>query len=155
MSGPTKAVGVVVVDDNPLLCASMERWLTEARGFRCLGCAADGRGARELIDLALPDFVLLDLDLPGTDSGALLRWIVAAHPSVRVVMLSGLADQKSIEDCLYNGATGYIVKDESLPSILDLLQRAAGGETILSPLAAATLRAPQPLTPPRHAAYRG
>jgi DNA-binding NarL/FixJ family response regulator len=132
MTSGTSSVGVLVVDDNDILGQSMQRWMTGAQGARCLGWTDQVTDAKRLVVQLRPDVLLLDVDIPGGDTFALLRWVAAEHPRVKVVMLSGHLRQDYVERALDEGASGYIVKDESPATILDLVRRAAAGEIVLS-----------------------
>ena len=57
-----------------------------------------------------PDFVLLDVQLPGLDGLACLEQLAAEHPNVRVAMLSAVDDRHVIESSFRRGAHGYIRK---------------------------------------------
>jgi DNA-binding NarL/FixJ family response regulator len=124
--------GVLVVDDNDLLGEAIERWLSRSKRVRWLGWTADAPGLPALITERRPDVVLLDVDMPGVDTFALLRRMLAEFPSVKVVMLSGHVRREYIERALDSGAVGYIIKDERVPDIVELVERAAAGECVLS-----------------------
>jgi DNA-binding NarL/FixJ family response regulator len=132
MTGKEAGPGVVVVDDNDLLGGAIERWLSRSARVRWLGWTPDALGLPGLLTEKRPDVVLLDVDIPGVDTFALLRRVVAEFPSVRVVMLSGHVRREYIERALDAGAAGYIIKDERVPDIVSLVERAAAGECVLS-----------------------
>jgi DNA-binding NarL/FixJ family response regulator len=127
----------MVVDDNRLAAEALERWFTSGGGFRWLGWTAEGAEVGPMVAERRPDVVLLDVDMPGVDCFAILERLVAEHPTVRVVMFSGHVRADYIERALAAGACGYVVKDEQVAAISDLLRRAAAGECVLSPAAAA------------------
>jgi DNA-binding NarL/FixJ family response regulator len=132
MNSITSGIGVLVVDDNDILGQSMQRWMTGSKGARCVGYTDDVNEARSLMAELQPDVLLLDVDIPGGDTFGLLRWTALEHPRVKVVMLSGHLRQDYVERALDEGASGYIVKDESPATILELVIRAAAGEIVLS-----------------------
>lgn len=127
----------MVVDDNRLAAEALERWFTTRGNFRWLGWTDDGNRVEERVAGCSPDLVLLDVDMPGVDCFRLLERLTAACPSVKVIMFSGHVRADYIERALSAGACGYIVKDERISAIADLLNRAAAGECVLSPAAAA------------------
>jgi DNA-binding NarL/FixJ family response regulator len=113
--------------------------LTPARGYRFLGAfvSTDAAMARMAIDR--PQILLLDVDLPGSDAFALLSRLTRDFPATRVVMLSGHVRREYIERALDGGAAGYIVKDEGIPVIMELIKRSLAGEVVLSPTAKRSL----------------
>ena len=64
---------VLVVDDEPIVRDVVVRYLRRD-GFDTLE-AGDGETARELIETAAPQLVVLDVMLPGIDGLSLCRWI--------------------------------------------------------------------------------
>jgi len=136
-NGLPKKIGVVVVDDNVLALGSVERFLRSTVGFEWLAGTADPTAALGLIERTSPDVVLLDIDMPGTDTFELLKKIVARCPDTRVVMFSGFVRQDYVERALAEGAIGYVIKDEPIAKMVEFLRRSAAGECVLSDSAAA------------------
>lgn len=124
-------IGVLVVDDNDILGEAFERWLGRAEGMRCVGWTHRFDEAERLVAERKPDVLLLDVDIPGCDTFALMRSIASRH-SVKVVMISGHMRQDYLDRALDAGAAGYIVKDESPSAILEYVRRVAAGELVLS-----------------------
>jgi len=127
--------GLFMVDDNVLATQAMELYITRSGLFRWLGWCPDAAAAVAMIVQARPDVVLLDVEIPGGDCFAALRALVSQCPSSRVVMFSGHTQIALIERALQEGAAGYIVKDEPISTIAQLLLGAARGECALSPTA--------------------
>lgn len=137
MTGIDVCPGVMVVDDNDLLGEAIERWLSRSPRIRWLGWTDNAAALPGLLVEKRPDVVLLDVDMPGVDTFALLSRVIAEFPTIRVVMLSGHVRREYIERALDEGASGYIIKDERVPDIISLVERAAAGECVLSPTAQA------------------
>lgn len=142
MRAVSQSIRVLIVDDNPILCAGLERWLSREPGITWVASQSDWRRAVEETQRREPQIVLLDIDLPGINGIDLIGPMRAAHPGVKVVMFSGLAPRAYIERSLDAGARGYIVKDQEARMIAQLVQRAAAGEVVLCPAAAAALMGP-------------
>lgn len=127
--------GLFMVDDNTLAAQAMERYLTVSGKFRWLGWSPDPAVGVAQIAALVPEVVLLDVEIPGSDCFATLRALIDASPSSNVVMFSGHAQASLIDRALLDGAAGYIVKDDPTPLIVDLLTEAAKGRCVLSPTA--------------------
>ena len=61
------ALRVVIVDDEPLACARLQRMCARIEDVEVVGQAGDGLAALKLITEAKPDLVLLDIQMPGLD----------------------------------------------------------------------------------------
>ena len=70
---------ILVVDDEPIVREVVVRYL-ERDGHRTVE-AGDGDSARELLERELPNLVVLDVMLPGTDGLSLCRWIRPLRPA--------------------------------------------------------------------------
>lgn len=134
MNPPNRIVRVMFIDDNVLAAKAMQRWFATEPDLDFAGWAGEADESVRLIASALPDVVLLDLEMPGVDTLSLIPRLMAAHPAARIVMLSGHLRPGDIGKALDAGAAGYIGKDEPTTVITALLRRAAGGECVLSPL---------------------
>jgi CheY-like chemotaxis protein len=75
----------------------------------------------------LPDFVLLDLKLPGSSGFELLRWIRSASPTRRlpVVVLTSSKDRRDINRSYDLGANAYLVKPVGFQEMLALVETTA------------------------------
>lgn len=84
-------------------------------------------------DAMRPDVVLLDLDLGGSigDGCELVTYLadVAGH----VIVLTGAMDFHRIAACLERGASDFVIKSESFPTVLGAVTEAASGSTRLRP----------------------
>jgi DNA-binding NarL/FixJ family response regulator len=128
-------IRVLLVDDNLLAAQALERFFRDRTEFRLTSWVKDAQGAIDHAVAEQSDIVLLDLDMPGEDTLALLPGLQAVKPGVKVIMFSGHCRASEIDRSLNAGACGYICKDEPTAIIVDLLRRAANGECVLSPLA--------------------
>jgi CheY-like chemotaxis protein len=72
-----RVIKVVYIEDNPANLALVVRLLESTGQFRVLG-APDGESGLELIEAELPDVVLVDLDIPGSNGFEVTRRIKAS-----------------------------------------------------------------------------
>ena len=132
---------VVIADDHALVRRGL-RNLLEAHGIAVVGEAQDGLEAVELARALLPDIVLMDLKMPGTDGLTATRLISAELPAVRVVVLTASEDDDDLFEAVASGAQGYLPKNVDPDKFFALLEGAAQGEPAFTPrLARKVLRA--------------
>jgi DNA-binding NarL/FixJ family response regulator len=116
-------IKVLIADDDASFAAYLVQ-LVEGRGLEVVGTVRDGIAAVDAAARLMPDVVLMDLDMPGLDGAAATREIVANHPSIKVVIISGSDVTAHIHDALHVGAIAHVRKaevDQHLPPILDSL----------------------------------
>jgi DNA-binding NtrC family response regulator len=65
-----------------------------------------------------PDVVLLDFMMPGMDGIEILKFIKQIDSSIEVIMLTGYADTRIMEEVMKNGASEYIMKPADLGEVI-------------------------------------
>jgi DNA-binding NarL/FixJ family response regulator len=123
---------VLIVDDHPIWREGTARYLAEA-GYTIAGTAADGAQALRITAAIRPDVVLLDLNLPDMDGAEVTRSLLAAHPSVRVLMLSASGARQDVLNAVTAGAVGYVLKSSSLAELVAAVRSAAAGRPVFTP----------------------
>jgi DNA-binding NarL/FixJ family response regulator len=122
----------MVVDDHPMWRDAVARDLTEA-GYDVVATASDGAQALRVASAARPDVVVLDLRLPDMSGVEVTRGLQAAHPSVRVLVLSASGEQQDVLDAVKAGALGYLLKSAARAELLDAVRRTASGDAVFTP----------------------
>jgi DNA-binding NarL/FixJ family response regulator len=123
---------VMVVDDHPMWRDAVVRDLAAA-GHEVVATAADGGEAVRRAPAARPEVVVLDLQLPVLSGVEVTRALVAADPTVRVLVLSASGEHGDVLEAVKAGATGYLVKSASTSELLDAVARTALGEAVFTP----------------------
>ena len=132
-------VRVVVVDDEPMVCAHLRTILGSAPDIEVVDEAHDGAAGVTTVIRNRPDVVLMDLRMPVLDGIAAIEQIVRlADPPVVVVLTTFDADQYVLR-ALRAGAAGFLVKSTPPEDLIGLVRVAAEGHTVLSPAAARRL----------------
>jgi DNA-binding NarL/FixJ family response regulator len=128
----TEPVRVVIVDDHPIWRDALERDLVAA-GCTVVGAFRDAEAAVRTAAATRPDVVLMDLQLPGMSGVDGAAALVAADPSIRVLMFSSSGEDDDVLAAVKVGARGYLVKSASTAELLDAVRRTAAGEAVFSP----------------------
>ena len=153
----------LIVDDHALVAGALTLLLEDRDPEADVHTAATADAALELVDReGDADLLILDLSLPGVTGTELMEEIVRRQPMLKILVVSGLADQESIMRVLQLGAAGFVPKSldtELLSSAIDFVLK--GGVYIPSKLltesqkdgfftrTAARLKAPESAPPHR------
>ncbi len=119
----SKSLRVLIVDDDSLIREMLRLILVEG-GFTISGEAGDGAEARRQLKDNSPEVVLLDIVLPGEDSGLdLLRIIKKDYPEIHVIMVSGEPSSERVQTAISSGARGFIVKPFNAQNVMSAFKR--------------------------------
>lgn len=154
-------VRVLVVDDQTLFREALTTLLDARQEVEVVGGASDGAEALQLVAALQPDVVLMDLRMPVLDGVATTRRLRVEHPGVRVLVLTTFDGDDEVFPALRAGAVGYLLKDATAARLVEGVEAAARGESVLQPSVAAKVLAmmsrlpdepdparPQPLVDP-------
>ena len=126
----------LIVDDHALVAGALTLLLEDRDPEADVHTAATADAALELVDReGDADLLILDLSLPGVTGTELMEEIVRRQPMLKILVVSGLADQVSIMRVLQLGAAGFVPKSldtELLSSAIDFVLK--GGVYIPSKL---------------------
>lgn len=129
----SKPVSVAVVEDDPVLLASWGKIVSQMPGYSCLGKYGSAEAALENLPKAPPDFVLMDIHLPGMSGIECTRNVRRILPQVNVIMLTMFADEDNLFDSLRAGACGYLLKRTTPAALKEALNQARDGGSPMSP----------------------
>src|SRR4051794_53070 len=105
----------------------LEELLTASGEITVVGSAADGSQALAEVARTTPDVVLMDLSMPVLDGVEATKQITAAHPDVKVVVLTSFADHVKVIDAIEAGAAGYLLKDAEPDDVIAAVRAAHAG----------------------------
>jgi len=126
-------IGVLVVDDDPLVRSALGLMLGGQPDVRVVGEAADGRAGIDEARRLRPDVILMDIRMPVLDGLAatveLRQWSEPPH----VIVLTTFDADDYVLRALATGADGFLLKDTPPAEILEAIRRVADGDPMLSP----------------------
>lgn len=130
---------VMVVDDHDLFRSGLRRLLDEHEELEVV---ADARRGDEAIKRAAdlrPDVVVMDINMPGMSGVEAARGVLEVSPETAVLMLTVTSDENAVLDAVLAGASGYLLKDATLPEIVRGIRAAAAGQSLIAPSVAGDL----------------
>jgi DNA-binding NarL/FixJ family response regulator len=125
-----EAIRVLIADDHRTVRLGIQRLLASAPDIVVVGEAADGAQAMEMVEILVPDVLLLDVEMPIMSGLQVANKLNQMQLPVRILALSAYDDQQYILGMLANGARGYLIKDEVPAKLLASIRRVAAGEMI-------------------------
>ena len=100
---------LLIVDDSNIMRRRIER-SQQFDELEVVGAASNGVEAIELFRRTDPDLVTMDLTMPQMDGIECIEQIVRLKPTVRILVISALADKATAVDAMEKGANGFLNK---------------------------------------------
>jgi two-component system response regulator RegA len=119
----TQAPLLLLVEDDGLLRERLARAFA-ARGFD-VRQAADIASAETAAATEAPEFVVLDLRMPGGSGLELIPKLLAADPATKIVVLTGYGSVATAVEAVRRGAVHYLTKPADADEILAAFSRDA------------------------------
>ena len=124
---------VLVVEDHAVIRGVIKLACEHAFGLEVIGEVETGEAALERCRADGPDVIVLDVALPGHLQGLdVARTLRAEGNPVRILVLTGSADDQTLFESTRVGIDGYLQKTVGVRFIADALRRVARGERVFS-----------------------
>ncbi|MBO0689787.1 MAG: response regulator transcription factor [Candidatus Dormibacteraeota bacterium] len=123
---------VLITDDQTLFRSGLAKLLEADKRIEVVGEAGDGEEAIEMVDSVSPDVVLMDLKMPNLDGVEATARITAAHPGVKVLVLTTFDADNHFIQALKAGASGYVLKDSEPDAIVSSILAVVSGERVMA-----------------------
>lgn len=122
-----------LVDDHPLFRAGLRVLLSNEPSFHVVMDVGSTMEAVQVVPQHAVDLAVIDIVVPPDNGASLIRTLRVLRPGCRCLGLSFLDDPPRIAELWRAGATGFALKTQSPPDIVDAVRRTLLGERYLPP----------------------
>jgi two-component system response regulator NreC len=126
-------IRVLLADDHRIVREGLASLIETDHAYAVVAHAESGREAVRLTRKLIPDIVIMDVSMPDLNGIDATRLCIEAVPSVKVIGLSIHADHRYVVGMLKAGASGYILKEDTFPDLLQAMDAACNHQNYLSP----------------------
>ena len=116
---------IMVVDDSRIVQLQLQKILS-GTDYEVVACCQSGEEALSLYEQVKPDLVTMDILMPGIDGLETARQLLKAHPHARILMVSSLAYDDTINEANSIGTKGFVYKPFDRDQLLPAIQHAIG-----------------------------
>jgi DNA-binding NarL/FixJ family response regulator len=120
-------VDVLIADDHPLVRDALARVVRQLEGNARVVQVGDYAAMVERVAAAVPDLLLVDLNMPGMSGLDGLRRLRERFPSLAIVVASGQDDPATIRGALATGVNGFVPKTDPPALLLQALRTVRAG----------------------------
>lgn len=124
---------ILIIDDHQLYREGIKRILDFEKSFEVVGEGEDGTQALALVRTLRPDVVIMDINMPNMNGVEATRQLVRTFPDTKVIILSIHDDENYVSHALKTGATGYLLKEMDVESLIEAVKVVAEGGSYLHP----------------------
>jgi RNA polymerase sigma factor (sigma-70 family) len=132
-------IRVALVDDHPVVRLGLRVTLAASDRIELVGEGASLEEARRIVERSAPDVLLLDLRLPDGRAIDAIRPLQALRPGLHVVVLTGQGTAGDAQEALERGASGYLIKDDVVETLVESLAEVVVGRVVVAPSVRAEL----------------
>ena len=115
----THHISVLIVEDVPIFLGRFTDAVLGDPDLRLTGAVDNGVSALALLDLCLPDVMMIDPNLSDQRGIDVIRHVIKNHPKTHVLVVTTVADEGQVLACVEAGATGYLLKSATAARILN------------------------------------
>lgn len=112
---------IMIVDDSRIAQLQLQEILS-GTDYQVIACCQSGEEALDTYNKVNPDLVTMDIVMPGMDGLDAARLLLQAHPDARILMVSSLAYDDTINEAKRIGAKGFVYKPFDHEQILQAMQ---------------------------------
>lgn len=139
MEKRTRPIGVLIVDDHPIMRVGIAAIINAQPDMEVLGQAGTAAEALRLFETLQPELTLMDLRLPDRNGVEAIRAIQRRSPNARIIVLTTYEGDEDIHQALVAGARGYLIKGMPHDALVKALYRVHAGHRFLPQVVTETL----------------
>jgi len=117
---------IAICDDSRQQLQSLREKINYSGEIEILFTAANGKDYLDQLKkcdrTALPQVVLMDIDMPVMDGIDTVRNATAIYDSISYIMLTVFDDDEKLFSAIQAGASGYLLKEEGIGSLLESIK---------------------------------
>jgi DNA-binding NarL/FixJ family response regulator len=124
---------IVLADDHRIVRECLRALLEAELDIEVIGEVSDGLQVAEAVVRLAPDVLVLDLVMPGLNGLEVTRHVKICAPAVSILILSMHGNDNYVREAFGNGAAGYVLKDESVETLIAAIRTVREGKRYLCP----------------------
>ncbi|MGM0841151.1 MAG: response regulator [Bacillota bacterium] len=104
-------INVLIVEDDPMVARFNQRYLEEIKGFHLIGSSNSIEDAMVKVNEYKIDLILLDVYMPGKQTGMdLLEQVRKEQRETDVILITAASEVDNIQSALRMGVVDYLIK---------------------------------------------
>lgn len=114
---------IMIVDDSRIIQLQLQKILADT-DYDVVACCQNGEDALKMYEEVNPDLVTMDILMPGMDGLQAAKILLQEHPEARVIMISSLAYDDTLNEAGNLGVKGFVYKPFDKDQIMESFEKA-------------------------------
>jgi DNA-binding NarL/FixJ family response regulator len=124
-------IKVAILDDHPLILQGLENILSATENISLTGTFQQGADLLASFKTAVPDVLLLDIQMPEKSGDEWITDILQHSPEVKVIAFTNIDNLLYVYNMLKLGARGYLLKSAHPQYLMDSIRTVAGDLVVI------------------------
>ncbi|MCG8416076.1 MAG: response regulator transcription factor [Pseudomonadales bacterium] len=124
-------IKVMLAEDQNLVREGLRNLLQLSESIEVVGEVVDGSEVLDGLAKFKPDVLLIDIRMPKMTGIEALQAMQEQGESTPAIILTTFDDHQLVLEGMQAGAKGYLLKDVSLDSLVNAIEKVHGGETLV------------------------
>ncbi len=120
-------IKVAIFEDNKKLRESLEQLVNNAEDMYCCGAFPDANKLMRNMQMANPDVVMMDINMPGISGIEAVQQIKEKYPDVQILMQTVFEENDKIFAAICAGASGYMLKKTAPQKMIEAIRETYNG----------------------------
>ncbi|WP_312765979.1 response regulator transcription factor [Epilithonimonas sp.] len=125
-------ITVAIVEDEKTYSNALKKIINHQDDLICVAQFFNGKEAKENLEQYHPHVVLMDVQLQDMFGTDVVKFASSFLPETKFIMCTTYEDEDTIYEALKNGASGYLLKDESMQKITESIRESVEGGAPMS-----------------------
>lgn len=114
---------IMVVDDSRIAQLQLQQIFSNTE-YEVVACCQSAEEALITYEKVKPDLVTMDIVMPGMDGLDAAKLLLEMHPNAKIVMISSLAYDDTIDEAKRIGTLGFVYKPFDQDQVLSAMEQA-------------------------------
>ena len=133
MGDRTTSIGVLIVDDHPVVRLGLRTMLESEENISVTGVAASAREALNEVQRMKPDVVLMDMRMPEMEGPEAIVELRRIQPDLRILVLTNYEEDEYVVRAMQAGAMGYLLKNTPQEEIVRAVEMVHNNQRCIPP----------------------
>ncbi len=125
-------IKIILVDDHALFRNGLRILLNTIPNIEVIGESGNGKQFLELLELKIPDIVLMDINMPVMDGIEATQLATEKYPNLRIIALSMFGEEDYYYKMINAGVKGFLLKNSEINEVVEAINQVMQGASFFS-----------------------